>query len=158
MKKLLLLTSLALVPLMIFAGGTSIRVNGLTFDELDNSTFGQGTCRFTVDYDYYSYTGNLVVPSTVSYGGKTYTVKWIGANCLYNSSVTSIYIPSSVTYLQTDAFSMCSTLSAVICNCDNPPTLDGGASSVFRALPNLNCLLVVPRGTESSYVSRGRGN
>ena len=90
MKKLLLLISLALVPLMIFAGGTSIRVNGLTFDELDNSTFGQGTCRFTVDYDYYSYTGNLVVPSTVSYGGKTYTVKWIGANCLYNSSVTSI--------------------------------------------------------------------
>lgn len=50
---------------------------------------------------------------------------------------------------------MCSTLSAVICNCDNPPTLDGGASSVFRALPNLNCLLVVPRGTESSYANKG---
>ena len=43
-----------------------------------------------------SYSGDVVIPGTVVYDGKTYTVTGIGARAFEQCSVTSVTIPSSV--------------------------------------------------------------
>ena len=58
-------------------------------------------------YNYYTkYSGSVVIPSTVTYGSKTYSVTSIGYSAFsYCSSLTSITIPESVTSIGYSAFS-----------------------------------------------------
>ena len=58
-------------------------------------------------YKTYSneYSGNIVIPESVSYNGTTYPVTCILEGTFYNcSGVTSITIPNSVTSIERDAF------------------------------------------------------
>ena len=59
-------------------------------------------------------TGNLVIPSTVTYNGTTYRVICIGGGAFqacYN--LTSVTIPDSVTSIGNSAFSGCEVLNSV---------------------------------------------
>ena len=59
-------------------------------------------------------TGNLIIPSTVSNGGVTYSVCDIGDDAFYVcSGLTSITIPNSVTMIGSFAFYGCSGLTSV---------------------------------------------
>ena len=59
--------------------------------------------------------GNLTIPSTVTYGGTTYSVTSIGESAFeYCSSLSSVIIPNSVTSIGESAFKYCSSLSSVI--------------------------------------------
>ena len=63
---------------------------------------------------YYSYSGKVVIPETVAYKGKTYSVTSIGSSAFsYCSGLTSVTIPSSVTSIGSSAFSYCSGLTSV---------------------------------------------
>ena len=54
---------------------------------------------------YYSYSGNIIIPSSISYKNETYSVTSIGAMAFYRcSEVTSITIPNSVTSIGYYAF------------------------------------------------------
>ncbi|MGM9859359.1 MAG: leucine-rich repeat protein [Muribaculaceae bacterium] len=88
-------------------------------------------------YDYRLYDGTVNIPSSVSEGGKTYTVTKIGdtafAYCIdltsvtipntvnsiderafyYCSDLTSITIPDAVTYIGKEAFARCSGLTSL---------------------------------------------
>ena len=58
-------------------------------------------------------TGNLVIPSTVTYNGTTYTVTGMGtafANC---EGLTSVTIPNTVTGIGVNAFRNCTGLTSV---------------------------------------------
>ena len=58
--------------------------------------------------------GNLTIPSTVTYGGTTYSVTSIGYVAFYEcSSLTSVTIPNSVTSIGDFAFTECSSLVSV---------------------------------------------
>ncbi len=58
--------------------------------------------------------GNLVIPSTVSYNGVTYSVTSIGEHALSScSGLTSVTIPNSVTYIGDWAFFYCSGLTSI---------------------------------------------
>ena len=61
-----------------------------------------------------SYTGAIVIPETVTYGGKTYSVTSIGSSAFsYCSGLTSVTIPNSVTSINFYAFGGCSGLTSV---------------------------------------------
>ena len=61
------------------------------------------------------YTGNVVIPMSVTSGGKTYSVTSIGGGAFYECpGLTSVTIPNSVTSIGSWAFSGCSGLKKVI--------------------------------------------
>ncbi len=58
--------------------------------------------------------GDIVIPSSVSHEGKTYSVTSIGSVAFYGcSGLTSITIPNSVTSIGNDAFYRCSGLTSI---------------------------------------------
>ena len=70
----------------------------------------------SVTYKKGSYSGDIVIPSSVVYHGKTYSVTSIGFGAFYESSLTSITIPNSVTSIGEWAFQGCSLASITIPN------------------------------------------
>ena len=93
-----------------------------------------------------SYSGNVVIPSTV-YSGKTYTVIRIGNSAFYNSTnLTSVTIPNTVTSINSGAFSGCTKLKSVYvsdiswfsnCTFENQysaPTCNGSALYINNVL------------------------
>ncbi len=61
-----------------------------------------------------TYSGDITIPSTVTYMGLTYTVESIGDNAFDScSGLTSVNIPGSVTRIGSYAFSGCSSLTSV---------------------------------------------
>ena len=60
------------------------------------------------------YTGAVVIPSSVTYNSKTYSVTSIGERAFYYcSGLTSVTIPNSVTRIGEQAFSSCWRLTSV---------------------------------------------
>jgi hypothetical protein len=67
-------------------------------------------------YDSYSgeYSGDVVIPESVDYEGKSYPVTSIGNNAFINCrGLTSVTIPNSVTSIGSGAFFDCSGLTSV---------------------------------------------
>jgi hypothetical protein len=67
-------------------------------------------------YGNYSneYSGNVVIPESVTYNGVTYPVTSIGSDAFRDcSSLTSVTIPNSVTSIGIEAFYKCSSLTSV---------------------------------------------
>ncbi|MDO4930425.1 MAG: leucine-rich repeat domain-containing protein [Bacteroidales bacterium] len=83
-------------------------INGLKYslDETTNEA--------TLVSNSYSYSGDIVIPASVTYSGTAYKVTSIGNLCFNNcSSLTSVVIPSSVTTLGNSCFYDCSSLTSV---------------------------------------------
>ena len=116
------------------------------------------------------YSGSVTIPSSVSYGGKTYNVTSIQTAAFYNagltsvtlpntlttigitafqqSGLTSVTIPASVTSIGSSAFAYCS-LTSVTCLATTPPTM--AASNVFDDFTYSNATLTVPGASLSAY-------
>ncbi|MBR5958271.1 MAG: leucine-rich repeat domain-containing protein [Salinivirgaceae bacterium] len=61
--------------------------------------------------------GNLIIPETVTYEGKTYIVTEISNKVFYNSKgLTSVTIPTSINSIGSDAFAGCDNLTSVTIN------------------------------------------
>ena len=67
--------------------------------------------------------GAVILPSSITYNGKTYAVTSIGVTAFYNcTSLTSVMIPEGVTSIGIAAFSQCSGLTSV--------TIPNGVTSI----------------------------
>ena len=91
------------------------------------------------DYSYSNeYSGNIVIPETVTYNGKTYPVTSIGNGAFSScSGLTKVTIPNSVTCIGNGAFSSCSGLTSV--NIPNSVTnIESAAFQLCSGLTNIN--------------------
>ena len=111
MNMILSLLFVALLP--IVASAYDAKIDGIYY--LFSGDKATVTFQKHQNYTYMSdYTGEVVIPESVAYNGKTYSVTSIGnyafADC---SSLTSITIPSSVTSIGFEAFLGCSGLTSI---------------------------------------------
>ena len=90
---------------------------------------------------YYSTypTGNLVIPSSVTYNGTTYSVTSIGNSAFSAcSGLTSVIIPNSVTSIGTGAFYQCIGLTSVTI----PNSVTSIGNSVFSGCVGLTSVTI----------------
>ncbi len=106
MKLKLLLLSLLTLLGIITANASDFEVDGIAYNRLNGSTV-----EVTQDY---TYSGNITIPSSVTYNNVTYNVTSIGDNAFqFCHKLTSIEIPNSVTSIGNYAFTCCCSLTSI---------------------------------------------
>ena len=115
-----LLALLTIIACTLNAAAYDFKVNGLCYNLNNDGTSVSVAARYTQSNSYpnpymaYAIAlNNVVIPSSVTYAGKTYTVTSIGANAFFSSNLTSVTIPNSVTSIGREVFSGCTGLKNV---------------------------------------------
>lgn len=76
--------------------------------------FNADSTLLSVTYGPNKYCGDVTIPNTVVYEGKTYTVSYIGHSAFSNcNELTSVTMGDSITFIGSDAFSGCNNLRNV---------------------------------------------
>ena len=101
-----------------------------------------------INYNNYV-SGDVVIPSSVTNNGTTYSVTSIGDDAFYYcSGLTSVTIPNSVTSIGNYAFCECNGLTSIVSKATVPPVI---GNKVFPK-PN-SCNVIVPCGSLEAYTS-----
>ena len=132
MKKILFLLLVTFLPVTV--GAYDAYIDGIYY-QLDSEA-KTATVTFQ-SKNYNSYSGNVMIPETIVYDMKRYTVTAIGYNAFNKStSLTSVTLPKSLTNIAYCAFEGCTSLTAITIP-DGVTTMGMG---VFR---NCNSLVSV---------------
>lgn len=123
MKKLFSIILLALLPVVASAyywdahQGYDAMIDGIGYKfSGNNATVSYEWYIDSEDGDYYEsdYSGDVVIPESVTYNGKTYSVTSIGNNAFKGcSSLTSVTMPNTLTSIGYNAFDGCSKLTSI---------------------------------------------
>ena len=109
MKRILLLLSALVITTSLWA---QVLVDGIYY-KLDK-TSKTASVTNGGDPDPYYFTGDVIIPETISYNSETYVVTSIGDKAFYHCFLlNSVTFPSSVTSIGSDAFWSCYNLKKV---------------------------------------------
>ena len=139
MKHLILST----VCMLFCATGLWARtlVDGIYYD------FRAGIQTASVKNGGNKYSGDITIPSTVTYNGTSYSVTSIGSGAFYNcTGLTSMTIPNSVTSIESKAFEGCTGLTSVTI----PNSVTTLGSATFRDCTGLTSMTVEATNPPSS--------
>ncbi len=141
MKKFLFAICLALLTTPSL-WAYDFEVNGIYYNITD---FGKSVSVTYKNTDYNSYSGNVVIPSTVTYNSTTYSVIYIGEFAFSDcTGLTAVTIPNSVIFIDRNAFMNCNGLTSI--------TIPNSVISIDRnAFMNCNGLtsITIPEGVTS---------
>lgn len=135
MKRICITLCLILTAICQLTAGV-VKIDGVYYSLDENNLAASVTFKpFEDDPDGWMYhpkdslyVGDVVIPSQVTYNGKVYTVNSIGDNAFAGSSLmTTLQVPATVTHFGSGAFSLCSSLSAIYIDEENPQyqSIDG---------------------------------
>lgn len=86
-----------------------------------------------------TYIGNVIIPETVNYNGKSYRVTTIGQRAFYyERELSTVVIPESVTSIGEEAFSNCHAMTSV----SIPNSVKTIGKSAFAACSSLNSIKI----------------
>ena len=172
MKKKLSILSLLLVFTMTAMSQTP--VNGIYYNLNDSENTAEVVSN---NSDHYIYSGNIIIPSSISVNGVDYSVTSIGFQAFtgcsgltsikipnsvtligkyafyYCSGLTNIEIPNSVTLIEYNAFNGCSGLTSITMQSTTPPHITTHsiyASGIFSECSKLDTIYV-PIGAADAY-------
>ena len=104
-RKLLLLLALAFIPIVMMADNSVVE-NGI-FYKIENNEATVFKCNADK-------AGDITIPSTITYNGVAYDVKYIGESAFVGcGELTSVTIPNGVTTIGDWAFSSCGKLTSI---------------------------------------------
>jgi len=139
--------------LSAMASGTSVKnAEGVEiWYDFDSSTKTASVTYKGIYSGYYDdeYSGEVVIPSTVTYDGVEYSVTSIGEGAFMNcSDFTSVTIPEGVTSIGNQAFSSCSALTSITI----PEGLTSIGNYAFRYCDSLTSI-TLPKSLTSIGIS-----
>ena len=139
MKKLFSLF-LALLASICILWASDTQVNGIWYIFDHNALTATVTYKGDrSDWNTNRYSGSVIIPSTVTYSGRTYIVNSIGKYAFENcSTLSSITIPSSVKSIGSGAFRHCENLISISIP-EGVTTLEGGC---FQSCKNLKSVTI----------------
>ena len=136
MKRILLTLLLALTCAAAYA---YFEVDGIYYKSL-----GNGCVEVTQNFSYptTSYSGDITIPSSVTYNSKSYSVTSIGEMAFSGSTgLTSITLPNSLTTIGNNAFMSCSGLTGALTIPSSVTSIGVGA---FLGCTGLTGALTIP--------------
>lgn len=112
MRKLFLQFFLTILPLA--ASADPVEINGIYYNL---STGETNTAEVAQNH---SYSGDLVIPASVTYNNVTYSVTSIETDAFsWSSDLASVTIPYSVTFIDDNPFMQCSSLATIMVDENN---------------------------------------
>lgn len=149
MRKFLRLSAAVMLSLIAFTvNSQTFVVDGITYKVIsttDNTV--------EVASNNYSYTGDIVIPATVTNAGVEYKVTKIGNSAFYYCyTVTAISLPEGITEIGESAFEYCARVTTLTIP-ESVTTISNGAFGYCNSLTSL----VIPKNVTSiaTYITYG---